>query len=115
MSVAIQGSATLPAVQNPPTEVTFGGGGHGFNITTAGSTAQSDSIAFTAASADILVVTFDDDTAGNGDGGSIAFDSGQTGVSSYFGTPPLYQNQSGTGFTDLPAGDLFGVALVQTQ
>lgn len=113
MSVAI--GATLPATTATLVEVPFGSGGHGFNITTPGASAVSDLIAFSATASNILTVTFDDDTTGNGDGGSIAFDTGQTGVTSYYGTPPLYQNSTGTGFTALPAGDLFGVSLVQTQ
>jgi hypothetical protein len=107
-------ASTSPATTATPLEITFSGAS-GWNLAANGVTPASDFITLAATSSNLLVLTFDDDTTGNGDGGAIAFDAGQTGVLSYFGAVPGYQNSSGSGFTALPTGDLFGVTLIETQ
>jgi hypothetical protein len=60
----ITGAYTQPSTQAVPVEITFNGGGHGFNLVT-GEDIMSDEIAFTFAPSDKLVMVVDDSASGN--------------------------------------------------
>jgi hypothetical protein len=90
----ITGTYSQPSTQAVPTEITFGGGGHGFNIL-PGEEIMSDEIAFAFAASDKLVMIFDDSASNN-------FCSGANGVPNaelWIGTNVSTTKSTVTGFT----------------
>ena len=122
VSVAVLGTATLPATQFAPVELKFSGTNAG--AAGAGGSAQSgfllpisasivsDFINLSALSTDTLVFTIDEHATGSGDG---AFDTAVTGAHLYFKAGAGFTDQTGTGYSQIGTNDLYALSLVETQ
>lgn len=113
-SIGIQGSATAPSmVTDPPMELTFNGGQHGFSIA-AGATITSDWAPLTIASTDTLIVDIDfTANAGNDTSKNIAGDNNAF----YKVATANYATASVSGYTQGPAGsfDYLGCDQIEVQ
>lgn len=108
-SVALLGGAAFPNVTTtPPTALTFSGAA-GFNLS-AGQTAVSDWVTFTAGAADQLA--FIADLTAGGTKGSIAYGA-EVGSSVRYKVGASYQDATVSGFSTWGANTM--IALVETQ